>query len=80
MGKFLAGLIVGILIVVAAAYAFVSGGGMPMNVSASSLPMERFLAHAAMTASMGNAAKDQPTVPGDETNLLAGAQDRKSVV
>src|ERR1700751_3368924 len=72
MGKFIAGIIVGILLVLGAAYAFISGGGVPMNVSSSSLPMERFLAHAAMAASMGKAAKEEAPVPTDETNLLAG--------
>ena len=74
MGKFIAGIIVGIILVLAAAYAFLLKGGVPMNVSSSSLPMERFLAHTAIAASMGNAAKDQPPVPGDEANLLEGAR------
>ena len=74
MGKFIAGLIVGILLVLVAAYLFLFEGGVPMNVSSSSLPMERFLVQTAMTASLGKAAKEQPPIPGDEANLLAGAQ------
>ena len=73
MGKFIAGFIVGILLLLACGYGFIVGGGVPMNVSSTSLPMERFLANAAISASIGKAAKDQPTVPADETNLLAGA-------
>jgi len=73
MGKFILGLIVGILLVVAAAYFFLTGGGVPMNVSASSLPMERFLVHAAIASSIGKAKEEQAPIPGDETNLIGGA-------
>jgi mono/diheme cytochrome c family protein len=73
MGKFFLGLIIGILLVVAAAYLFIVQGGVPMNVSASSQPMERFLARAAITASIGKAGQEQAPIQADETNLLAGA-------
>ena len=63
MGKFIAGLIIGILLVLVCAYLFLLKGGVPMNVNATSMPMERFLAHTAMTASMGKAAKDQAPIP-----------------
>ena len=74
MGKFVFGVMVGILLAFAAVYLFISQGGLPMNVTASSLPMERSLARAALHASIGKAAKDQPPIPADETNLLAGAR------
>src|SRR5581483_3624019 len=74
MGKFIVGLIFGILLVLAAAYLFLLKGGVPMGVKSNSLPMERFLAHTAISASMGKAAQEQAPIPADETNLLAGAQ------
>jgi mono/diheme cytochrome c family protein len=74
MGKFLLGIIVGILLVFLAAYLFIRGGGLPMNASANTLPMEEFLAKTAIVASVGNAAKEQAPIPADETNLLAGAR------
>ncbi|MBV9009306.1 MAG: cytochrome c [Verrucomicrobia bacterium] len=73
MGKFFVGLIAGILLAVAAVYIFIAQGGVPMNVSASSQPMERFLARTAITASMGKAGQEQSPIQADETNLLAGA-------
>jgi thiosulfate dehydrogenase len=73
MGKFLLGIIVGIALIIVVAYVFILEGGVPMNVSANSLPMEQFLAHTAIVASMGKAGHEQPSVPADEANLLAGA-------
>jgi mono/diheme cytochrome c family protein len=75
MGKFLFGIIVGILLIVVAVYFFLSKGGLPMDAGgAKSLPMERLLARAALAGSMGKAAQEQAPVAADETNLLAGAR------
>ncbi|MEP6810142.1 MAG: cytochrome c [Chthoniobacterales bacterium] len=74
MLKFIFGLIIGIALVLAAAYLFVQRGGLPMSTSGGPLPFERYLVHTAMTASIGHAADDQSPVPADETNLLEGAR------
>ena len=74
MFKFVFGVLVGACVVLLVAYGFVAGGGVQMSNDATSLPMERFLSHQALAASMGKAGKDESPVPANETNLLAGAQ------
>jgi mono/diheme cytochrome c family protein len=74
MMKFFLGFIVGVCLLLAAEYLFIAGGGVKMGTDATTLPLEDFLAHQAIAASMGKAAKEESTVPADETNLLAGAQ------
>src|SRR5690349_8786416 len=74
MMKFFLGLVVGACLILIAEYLFVAGGGVKMSNDATAFPMERFLAHTAMSASMGKAAKEESPVAADETNLLAGAQ------
>jgi len=74
MIKVIVGFVAGVCALAVAEYLFITGGGIKMSNDASSLPMERFLAHTAITASIGKAAKDQSPVPADETNLLAGAE------
>lgn len=74
MGKFLSGLIVGIIVVLAGLYLFITSGGLPMSVKARPFLMERFLAHKALHASIGATANESSPIPDDETNLLAGAE------
>ncbi len=74
MIKFLVGVLVGICLLLAAGYLFITGGGIPMSTSAGPLPMERLLAHKAMAASIGKAEDDKLPLPADEANLLVGAQ------
>src|SRR4051812_36150804 len=73
MLKFIIGLIIGAALLALAEYLFIAKGGVAMGTHAQALPMERLLAHAALSASMGNAAKEKPPGPADEQNLLAGA-------
>jgi thiosulfate dehydrogenase len=72
--KFLLGFIVGVCLLLAGEYLFIAGGGISMRTDATSLPMEKLLAHQAIAASIGKAAQEESTVPSDESNLLAGAQ------
>lgn len=74
MIKFLFGVLVGICLLLAAGYLFVTGGGLSMKTSGEPLPMERMLVHKAIDASMGKAGDDKSPVPADESNLLAGAR------
>ncbi len=74
MIKFLFGLIVGIALVVGAGFIYVTRGGLQMSVEGGPLPMERYLAHHALGASIGGAADDKSPVTADEASLLAGAQ------
>src|SRR5260221_4557190 len=73
MIKFLAGILIGICLVFLAGYLFVTRGGLPMSTAGEPLPMERFLARKAISASIGGSAQAQSPLPADETNLLAGA-------
>ena len=74
MIKFFVGIVVGIGLLLAAGYLFVSQGGIPMATKGGPLPMERFLAHKALAVSVGQSAREQSPLPADEVNLLAGAQ------
>ncbi len=73
MIKFLLGLVIGVGLVLVAGYLFVARGGVPMGTKGGPLPMERFIAHTAIEASIGKSAEDQAPVQADEPILLAGA-------
>lgn len=74
MIKFIVGILVGICLTLGAGYLFITRGGIPMGTSADPLPMERLLAHKAISASIGKAGDDKSPLPADEGNLLAGAR------
>ena len=74
MIKFLAGVFIGICIPIVAGYVFIARGGIAMTTSGNPLPLERMLAHKAVTASIGRADEDKSPLPTDEANLLAGAR------
>ncbi len=73
MLKFIIGLVVGAALLALAEYLFVAHGGIAMGTDAHALPMEKMLAHAALSSSMGQASREQSPLPADEQNLLAGA-------
>ena len=74
MIKFLFGLIVGIGLLLLGGYLFATRGSLFMGTKGGPLPMERSLAHKALSASIGQSSQDQSPFPTDETNLLAGAR------
>jgi mono/diheme cytochrome c family protein len=74
MIKFIFGIVVGIPLVVLAGYLFVARGGIFMGTDTKPLPMEERIAGAAITASIGKSANEQPPLPADETNLQAGVK------
>ena len=74
MGKFIAGLIAGLLLVPAAAYVYLSQGMAPVATSAPPLPMERKLTHMALRARVAKEAPDHPPISAEESVYLAGAQ------
>jgi thiosulfate dehydrogenase len=74
MIKFFFGVVVGIGLVVLASYLFVTRGGIFMGTDTKPLPLERSIAGAAITASIGKSAGDPSPLPADETNLLGGAK------
>ena len=72
--KFIAGLILGLLVVPFGAYLYLTGGAAPVATTDSDMPFERFFAKKALSARI---AKDMPkTVPiqPSEANYLAGAE------
>ncbi len=73
MIKFLFGLILGIVLLLAGQYLFVTRGGINMGTKGDPLPMEEHLAQRAIAASIGQNARQESPVPADEANLLAGA-------
>jgi len=71
--KFLAGLILGLLIMPCGAYLYFTGGSAPVATTDSDMPFEKFLAkkaqHARVDKEMPKTVPIQPT----EANLVAGA-------
>jgi mono/diheme cytochrome c family protein len=74
MIRFFLGVLIGIGLVVLASYLFVARGGIFMGTDTKPLPLERSIAGAAITASIGKSANDASPLAEDETNLLAGGK------
>jgi mono/diheme cytochrome c family protein len=74
MLKLLAGVVLGIALLLAAAFLFVTRGGMPMAVSGKPLPLEQFIAHAALANAIGKEADRASPLSADERNLAAGVR------
>ena len=74
MRTFIAGLIVGVILVPVCVYAYFVSGSAPVATSAPPMPFETMLAHKALD---GRIAKEMPTsmpIQSDDSNLTAGAQ------
>ena len=71
--KFLAGLIVGVLLLPVLAFLFIRLGYAPVATAAPPLPLERTLAAMALGARISKEAPKNSPVPATEPNLLAGA-------
>jgi len=72
--KFIAGLILGLLVVPFGAYLYFTGGSAPVATTDSDVPFETFFAHKALNARI---AKDMPKnvpIQASEANYLAGAE------
>ena len=72
--KFIAGLVLGLLVVPFGAYLYFTGGGAPVATTDSDMPFEKYFAKKALNARI---AKDMPkSVPiqPTEANYLAGAE------
>jgi mono/diheme cytochrome c family protein len=74
MLKLLAGVILGIVLLLAAAFLFLTRGGMPIAASGKPLPLEQFIAHAALENAIGKEADKVSPLSADERNLAAGAR------
>src|SRR5271169_3600596 len=72
--KFVAGLIVGLLVVPCGAYLYFTGGSAPVATTDSDMPFESFFAHKALDARIAkDMAKTVPIQPS-EGNYLDGAE------
>ncbi len=72
--KFIAGLILGLLVVPFGAYLYFTGGAAPAATTDSNMPFEAFFAKKALNARI---AKDMPKnvpIQANEANYLAGAE------
>ncbi len=75
MARFLVGLAVGVFLVFAVEYAFMTQGGMPVAArNGKPLPLERFLTSRALHVAIVKEAGRPSPLPADERNLLAGAR------
>ncbi|GEJ55458.1 c-type cytochrome [Anaeromyxobacter diazotrophicus] len=74
MRNLLAGIALGVALVLAAALLFLTQGGMPVATRGGPLPLERFLASRALHHAMGRDARRPAPIPADGPNLVAGAK------
>ncbi len=74
MGKFLLGLILGLIVIPAGVYMYFSTGSAPVATSSQPMPFEKMLANMALHARLKKEMPKSSPVPADEANLSAGAQ------
>jgi thiosulfate dehydrogenase len=74
MGKFVLGLIVGVIIVPVSVYFYFQTGMAPVATTAPSMPFEKMFARMALHARMNKEVPKTVPIPADEPNFLAGAQ------
>lgn len=73
MRTFVLGLIFGVVLVVAALYLYFMTGMAPAAATASPMPFEKKLAHAALNARIGREMPKNVPIPADEAAYTAGA-------
>lgn len=74
MKNFLAGLVIGVIVLPAVAFAFIYFGYAPVATAAPPLPLERALAKMALNSRIAKEAPKESPVQVTEPNLLAGAK------
>jgi mono/diheme cytochrome c family protein len=74
MGKFVFGLIVGLILVPVIVYFYFSTGLAPVATTAPPMPFEKMFANMALHARMDKEVPKTVPIPADEANLAAGAQ------
>jgi len=77
MGKFLIGLIVGLIVIPIGVYMYFSTGTAPVATSSSPMPFEKMLASMALHARLKKEMPKAPPIPADEAAFVAGAQTYK---
>jgi thiosulfate dehydrogenase len=74
MGKFLVGLIVGLIAIPVCVYFYFSSGSAPVATAAPPMPFEKTLAHMALHARMDKEMPKSVPVAADEAAYVAGAK------
>ncbi len=72
MGKFIFGIIIGIILVPAVFYLYCVSGHAPVATSASPMPFERFFAKTALHATISRDAPKTHSTKASDAELLAG--------
>jgi hypothetical protein len=72
--RFIAGLIVGIVLVLAAGYFYFATGSAPVAASDKTMPFEKMLANKALHVRIDKEMPKSVPLPADENTYLAGAQ------
>ncbi len=72
--KFIAGLILGLLIVPFGAYLYFTGGSAPVATTDSDMPFEKYFARKAQNARIDKEMPKNVPIQPTEANLLAGAE------
>lgn len=74
MGKFLAGFLFAIIVLVVGGYLYLSSGMAPAATAASPMPFEKRLARIGLNAHIKKEMPTSAAIPASEANLLAGAE------
>jgi thiosulfate dehydrogenase len=74
MGKFIIGIIIGILLVPAAFYVYCRSGSAPVATAATPMPLERYFARTALHATIRRDAPKTHSTKASEGELLAGVK------
>jgi thiosulfate dehydrogenase len=74
MGKFVFGVIIGVILVPLTVYLYFRTGMAPVATTAPPMPFEKMFANMALHARMDKEVPKTVPIPADEANYLAGAQ------
>ena len=74
MGKFLVGLIVGLIVIPIGVYMYFSSGSAPVATKATPMPFEKMLAKLGQHARMRKEMPKSSPIPADEATFMAGVE------
>jgi len=74
MGRFLFGLVVGLIVIPVGVYMYFSSGSAPVGTASEPMPFEKMLAGMELHARMGKEMPKSVPIPADEAAYVAGAQ------